>query len=572
MRNREVAALLERIADYLELQEENSFKIRAYRRAAQVIENLSEDIEQLWKEEGAKGLKNLAGVGEAIAEKTSEFLETGKLRYYEDLKKSAGIDMDELGRIPQLGPKTIKKLHKALGIKNLKDLEEALKQHKIRDLPGMGPKTEELLARNLAFSKSSTRTPLGFALAEAEQLLEELRKKAPIDKLEVAGSIRRKKDTIGDIDILATSPDSRKAMETFTALPQVLQIIVKGATKSSVRLKEGIQVDIRIVEERSWGAALNYFTGSKEHNIALRKIAISKGYKLSEYGLFSKKTGKYLAGRDEQGLYKKLGLPYIEPELRQDSGELEAAKTGKLPALVQEKDIKGDLQMHSVWSDGADTIEAMARAAKELGHSYICITDHAGRIPVTNPIDKKRLPQYLKAIEKANKKVEGIQILAGLEVNITKDGSLDVPDSMLRQVDIALASIHSGVSGPREEIMRRLERAMENQYAHIIAHPTARLINRREGADIDIEQLCRKAKETKTVLEINASPERMDLKDSHVRAAIQTGVRLSIGTDAHSMETLKNYLLGVYTARRGWAGKKDIINTLPADKMLNTLK
>ncbi|HIH92460.1 TPA: DNA polymerase/3'-5' exonuclease PolX [Candidatus Woesearchaeota archaeon] len=569
MKNLEVAELLRNIAELLEIQEENSFKIRAYEKAALVIENLSEDIGKVWKE---GRLEELPGIGEALAEKISEFLEKGRLAYYEKLKKEVPIDMENLGKIPGLGPKTLKKLYRALKIRDVPSLEKAARAGNIRNLPGLGAKAEENILKSLAFSKSATRIPLGFALPHAEEIVARLRPLKDVKRIDIAGSLRRRKDTIGDIDLLVASKNPAAAIGAFASLPLVEQVLAKGDTKSSVRLKEGIQVDMRVIDEKSYGAALIYFTGSKQHNIELRKAAISKGCKLSEYGLFSNRTNALIAGKTEQDLYESLGLPYIEPELRENEGEIEAARQHKLPRLIMERDVRGDLQMHSTWSDGSNTIGEMARAAQEMGHEYICITDHGGNLPIANALKGAQTKDYLKDIEKANNNIRGITVLKGMEANITKDGTIDVPNRILKQMDIVLGSIHSGFKNPKEEMTKRITKAMENEHVDIIAHPTGRLINQRPAYDTDFDALLDTAKSTGTVLEINASPERLDLDASHVRAAVQRGVKLSIGTDAHTAESLKSIRLGVFTARRGWAEKKDVINALPVKGMLAQLK
>lgn len=568
MKNLEVAELLRNIAELLELQEENSFKIRAYEKAALVIENLPEDIGSVWK---AGKLEELPGIGGGLAEKIGDFLERGRSAYYEKLKKEVPLDMESLGKIPGLGPKTLKKLYRTLKIKDVPSLEKAARAGKIRSIPGLGAKAEENILKSLAFSKSATRTPLGFALPHAEEIVAQLRKLKGARKIDIAGSLRRRKDTIGDIDLLAASKKPAAVISAFTSLPQVEQVLAKGGTKSSVRLKEGIQVDLRVIGEKSYGAALLYFTGSKQHNIELRKLAIARGYKLSEYGLFGK-AGKMAEGKTEQGIYGALGMGYIEPELRENEGEIEAARQRKLPALVTEDDIMGDLQMHSTWSDGSNTIEEMARAAQELGHEYLCITDHGGNLPIANALKAERIKGYIKDIEKTNGRMGNITVLKGIEANITKNGTIDVPNPILKQMDIVLGSVHSGFKNPREEMTRRILKAMENEHVDIISHPTGRLINQRPAYDIDFGAVLDTAKSTGTVLEINASPERLDLDASHVRATVQRGVKLSIGTDAHTTESLKSIRLGVFTARRGWAEKKDVINTLPVKRMLAQLK
>ncbi|MEK6948961.1 MAG: DNA polymerase/3'-5' exonuclease PolX [Nanoarchaeota archaeon] len=589
MKNHEVAELLRRIAELLEIKGELVFKIRAYEKAALVIENLEEDIEELWKQ---GKLEEIPGVGEGLAKKISKYLEKGKLDYYEELKKQIPVDMEELGRVSGLGPKTILKLYKKLNVKNIKDLEKAAKSHKIQNIEGLGQTVEQNMLKSIEFAKTSgKRFLLGHALDIAEELKSRIQKLNEVDKVEIAGSLRRMKETIGDIDILITSKNPAKVADFFASMEDVKNVLAKGPTKSSVLLKEGIQADLRVIEEKNYGAALLYFTGNKQHNIILRKIAIKKGMKLSEYGLFDKKTNNLLAGKTEEECYKKLGLKYIEPEIREDEGELKAAENNQLPTLIGYKDLKGDLQMHTNWSDGNNTILEMAEAAKKLGHEYICITDHAGEsFKITNSLNEKRIKQQRKEIDNINNilekqsfsgrrkskafssEIKNITILQGGEVNIRDNGDLDLKNNVLKELDIVLASIHSGFKNPKEKMTARIIKAMENEHVDIIAHPTGRLINERPAYDIDFDKILDKAKETNTILEINAYPERMDLNDIRARAAIRHGIKLSIGTDSHDASQLRNYRLGVAIARRGWAEKKDIINSHPIKEMIKFLK
>ena len=571
MKNTLVAELLRNIARLLEIKGELIFKIRAYEKAALVIENLEEDIGEVWK----KGrLDDIPGVGEALTEKISEFLKTGKLDYYEKLKKEVPVEVEELGRVEGLGPKTILKLYKKYKIKNLRELEAAAKQGKIQKIAGLGPVVEKNILKSIAFAKTAgKRFLLGHALDIAEEIKSKLKKLKEVDKIEIAGSLRRMKEPIGDIDILITSKKPAKVIHEFASLPDVETILAKGSTKASVRLKEGLQADLRVVDEKIYGAALLYFTGNKQHNILLRKIAIKKGMKLSEYGVFNSRTNRLLAGKTEEECYKKLGLRYIEPEIREDEGEIEAASKSKLPELIGYNELKGDLQMHTKWSDGNNTILEMALAAKKLGHEYICITDHVGKtFKIANSLDEKRVKKQGKEIEKANKSLKSIAILQGAEVNIMDDGALDMKDSVLRELDIVLASIHSGFKNPKEKLTKRIIMAMENEHVDIIAHPTGRLISQRPAYETDFGRILEKAKETKTVLEINAYPERMDLNDLNARAALKSGIKLSIGTDSHDINQLRNYRLGIAIARRAWAGKQDIINTYSLKDMLKLLK
>jgi len=587
MKNIEVAELLNELADYLEFANE-PFKIRAYRKAALVIEGLSEDVEQVWNE---NRLEELPGIGEGIAKKIDEFLKTGKLKYLEDLKKKTPVDVEGLGKIEGIGPKTMLKLYRQLKVKTVNDLEKAAKQGKIQDIAGLGPVVEQNILKSIEFAKKSKeRVPLGFALASAEEVVRMLKTLKEVERVGVAGSTRRMKETIGDIDILATlkpeknkvflGPENskdflgnpEKVIDFFAKMPNAADVLAKGATKSSVRLKEGIQVDLRVLDDKIFGAALLYFTGSKEHNILLRRIAIEKGLKLSEYGLFDRKTGKLVASKTEDEVYKKLGMDYIEPEMREDEGEIELAQHHMLPKIIGYNDIRGDLQMHTKWSDGSNTIEEMALAAKKLGHEYICITDHTGKLAIAHALDAKRIAEQRKEIDKASKKLNAITVLQGVEVNITDDGSLDMPDKVLKELDIVVASIHSGFKNSKEKITKRMVMAMENENVDIIAHPTGRLITKRESYDIDLDAVFDAAKKTGTIMEINSYPERMDLRDIHVRAAVKAGVKLAISTDAHNADQLHFIKLGIGTARRGWAARNDVINTRRLKEMMRMLK
>jgi len=569
MKNIEVAELLSEIADYLEFADD-TFRVRAYRKAALVIEGLSEDIEQAWKE---NRLMELSGIGEGIAKKIDEFLKTGKLKYIDELKKKTPVDMEELGAIEGLGPKTILKLYRELSVKNTAELEKAARQGKIQQIKGLGPVVEQNILKSIEFArKTSERVPLGFALSSAEEAVRMLKTLKEVNRASIAGSARRMKETIGDVDILVTSKAPAKVMEFFTKMPNVADVLAKGETKCSVRLKEGMQVDLRVIDDEIFGAGLLYFTGNQQHNIVLRRLAIEKGLKLSEYGLFDKKTNKRVAGRTEEEVYKKLGMAYIEPEMREDEGEIELAQNNNMPKLIGYNDIKGDLQMHTKWSDGSSTIEEMAFAAKKLGYQYICITDHTGKLAIANALDEKRIDEQRKEIDKANKKLDGISILQGVEVNITADGSLDMGDKVLKQLDVVVAAIHSGFKNPKEKTTQRMIRAMENEHIDIIAHPTGRLLTKREPYEIDIDAVFSAAKRTGTVMEINSYPERIDLRDVHVKAAVKAGVKLAISTDAHNADQLHFINLGIGTARRGWAKKEDVINTRSLKKMLMLLK
>lgn len=566
MKNLEVARIMDEIADLLEMKGVE-YKPRAYRKAARTVRSLSEDIEKM-SEEGT--LTKLPGVGESIASKIVEIVETGSLEYYENLKNEFPIDFESLLAVEGVGPKTIQMLYKELGVKNLDDLEMAAKKHKIRELEGMGEKSEQKILKNIEFArKTRERSLLGYALRLAENLKNELQKLEAVDRVEIAGSIRRRKETIGDVDILVTTEKPKDIMDFFTGFERVENVIVKGLEKSTVRLKEGIESDLRVIEGKSFGSALLYFTGCKETNIEMRKIALDKGLKLNEYGLF--KGENLIASKTEEDVFQELGMVYIEPELRENRGEIEAAMKGELPILIKYNDLKGDLQMHTKWSDGSYTIKEMAEAAKELGHEYIAITDHTGTLRITGGMDEEDIRKQMQEIDKVNEEIPELTILKGVEVNIKSDGTLDVGDAVLRDLDIVIASIHSGFRQGKERLTDRIISAMENENVDIIAHPTGRKIQERKAYDLELEKIFYASKETNTFLEINSYPSRLDLNDVNVKKALSAGCKLAINTDSHDKEHLRYIELGTATARRGWAEKDDIINTLPLEKLQKTL-
>ncbi len=562
MRNQEIAKILYEIADILEIKGVE-WKPIAYRKAARNIEILSEDILEVYKQ---GELEDIPGVGKNIAEKIEELIKTGKLKYYKELKKSTPIKLDELSGITNLGPKKIKLLYQKLKIKNLKDLKEAIKKHKLREIKGLGEKSEQLILEGIqSLELTKTRFLLGYIYPIAKEIESKLREQKFITKAIIAGSMRRMKETVHDVDILVITKDEKKAIDFFTSLPKK-RLLAKGPTKASIMLENGLQVDIRVLDPNLYGSALNYFTGSKEHSVKLRKIAIKKGLKLSEYGVF--KSNKLIASKTEQDVYKALGLQYPEPELREDTGEVETALKNKLPKLINYNDVKGDIQMHTRWSDGSNTIEEMALKAKSLGITYIAITDHYGGLVIANALDKKRIIKQHEEIDKLNKKLNGIKILKGLEVNIKPDGSLDVDIETLKRLDIVVASIHSSF---RADNTKRLIKAMENRYVNIIGHPTGRMINKRKPYDLDFDKIFEKSKETNTFLEINSFPDRLDLSDVNVKAAINAKCKLIINTDSHFIDHLDFMKFGIGTARRGWATKKDVINTNNLDRFLKII-
>ncbi|MBA7531357.1 DNA polymerase/3'-5' exonuclease PolX [subsurface metagenome] len=570
MKNLELSRMFDQIAKMLKIKGENSFKIRAYEKVALVLENLPIDIETIYQQEG---LNNIPGVGEGIAKKIEEFLTTGKLEYYEKLKETIPDGVVKLIDIPEVGPKTAKLLYEELSVDNIEKLEKAVKEHQIKDLTGMGEKSETNILRGIElYKRRKERVLLGTALPLAVEIVENLRQLKETSKISFAGSLRRKKETIGDIDILVTSQKPEKIMKTFASLPQVREILTEGPTKSSVITKEDIHVDVRVVEPISFGAALQYFTGSKTHNIKLRELAIKRGLKINEYGVFDAETGKRIAGKKEEGVYRILDLPFIPPELREDRGEIEAAQEGRLPRLVEYPQIKGDLHLHTKWSDGAHTIRQMAEAAKKRGYKYIAITDHSQSLKFAGGLIEERLREQIEEIRKLNQELDDFTVFTGIEVDIKSDGSLDFSDEILSKLDVVIAAIHSGFKQESKIITERLVGAMQNRFVSIIAHPTGRLIGYRESYQVDIDKIMNMAAKTETILEINAYPERLDLNDVYCRMAKDKGVQLAIETDAHSIDGLEFMNLGVDVARRGWLEEKDIVNTLPLDKLLKRLK
>jgi DNA polymerase (family 10) len=566
MRNFELSRIFYQMSEFLEMKEDN-FRARAYSKVARVLESMEKDIEEIYREGGFKALEEIPGVGEGIAKKIEEYLKTKKIKEYQRLKKESPIDVESLTAIEGIGPRKIKVLYKKLGIRNIKDLEKAAKAGKIRQLEGFGKKSEHNILQAIEFVKSSKgRFLLGVILPIVREIIARLSKLPQVNEISAAGSVRRMKETIGDIDILITSSEPDKVMDFFTAMPEVVKIWAKGPSKSSVRLRGGFDCDLRVVKKESFGAALQYFTGSKDHNILTRRIAIQKGLKLNEYGVFKK--GKRIAGRTEKEVYQSIGLPYIEPEIRTNNGEIEAALKNQLPKLIGYDDIKGETQCHTTWSDGSATIEQIAKAARKMGYQYIVITDHAGFLRIAGGLDKEKLFKYMKEIDEVNKRISGIKILKGAEVDIKKDGRLAIKDEILAKLDIVFASIHSAFKMPKSDMTKRVIRAIENPHVDIIAHPTGRVIFRREGYQLDFEKVFKAAKENQTALEINAHVDRLDLKDTDVRQAIEAGVKLTIGTDAHNPHHLPMMELGIAQARRGWAEKKDILNTRPAEEFL----
>ena len=570
MKNVELSQIFDQIAKILKIKGENPFKIRAYENIVSVLNSLPTDIESIYR----KGeLNDIPGVGKAIAKKIEEYLTTNKLEYYEKLKETIPSGVIGLLDILEIGPKTARLLYEQLGVDSVEKLEKAIEEHRVKDLPGMGEKSEENIFRGIElYRKRHKRILLGIALPIAKKIKNHLGKMKEVKKIDIAGSLRRRVETIGDIDILAASNKPEKIMKEFIALPQTSEILSEGLTKSTVITKENIQVDLRIVNPSSYGAALQYFTGSQNHNIKIRGLAQKKGLKINEYGVYDAITDKKIAGEQEVKIYQTLNLPYIPPELREDRGEIESALENKLPKIVAYSDIRGDLHMHSKWSDGEDTILQMAEAAEKSGFQYMAITDHSQSLGIAGGLTEERLKEQIKEINLLNQTLSNFTILCGIEVDIKSDGSLDFPDEILSGLDIVIAAIHSGFKQDSKTMTRRIVNAMKNKWVHMIAHPTGRIIDYRDPYQIDMHEIIKAAAETGTILEINARPERLDLNDVYCRMAKDKGVQLAIGTDAHNKNGFAVMEFGLDVARRGWLEEKDIVNTYPLDKLLKKLK
>ncbi len=564
MENNEVARKLYEIADYLELQGV-AFKPQAYRRAAAAITDLERNIEEYQK---TGSLRDIPGIGEAIAEKINELLRTGSLQYLEKLKAETPPGILQLLEIPDVGPKKAMILFKELGIQSVDDLKKAIFDHKLQGIKGFGIRTEERILQGIRVVESrGGRILLGNAFETASSIISYVHEHHQNIKISMAGSLRRMKETIGDIDILAASEEPNEIMKTFISMKGVEAIIANGETKSSLRLNTGMQVDLRVVPTVSWGAALQYFTGSKEHNVVLRKLAISKGLKINEYGLFKRDTDERLAAFDEKEIYAALGLQYIPPEMREDRGEIEAASSGSVPDLIDYHDLKGDLHCHTEWSDAAGTIEEMWEKARELDYEYISITDHSKSLRIAGGLSESSLIEQGAKIRKLRESLGPPWIFAGNEVDLLADGRLDYPKNVLEELDYAVISVHSHFKMDEKEMTDRIIAGMSNEKVRIFAHPTGRLIGQRSSYSYDFEKVVDVARQNGIAMEINSFPDRLDLNDVNVRRAIELGARISIDSDAHSPEQLDYVKYGIATARRGWARKSDVINTMPLGQL-----
>ena len=560
MKNAEIAALFSEIADFLEIKGENPFRVRAYRRAAQTMEGLAEDVAAV-ADRGE--LLEIPGIGKDLAGKIQEFLRSGAVEYLEGLRREIPVGVVELMRIHGVGPKTAKLLYEQVGVDSVEKLEELAKEHKLAGVPGIQAKTEENILKGIAVWRGGReRTSLGAALTLAETILETLRDLEEVDQISTAGSLRRMKETVKDIDILVTSKTPARIMEVFVGLPNVAEVLAHGETKSSLRLREGIQVDLRVVEPDCFGAALQYFTGSKQHNIRVRELAQRRELKVSEYGVFDGLSGKRVAGATEEDVYRAVGLPFIPPELREDAGEIEAALADRLPTLVALADIRGDLQLHTTWSDGAHSLADLAAGVQTKGYQYMAVTDHSKSVTVANGMDEARVVQMIAEVRSLNRRLKRFRVLAGCEVDILADGSLD----FLVQI-----SVHSRFKMSREEMTARIVRAVRHPLVHILGHPTGRLIGERAAYEVDMEAVLQSAKVAGIAVEINASPSRLDMNDLHARRAKDLGIPITISTDAHTMPQLDFMRYGVAVARRAWLTPGDVLNTLPDRDLLSWL-
>jgi len=570
MNNKEIAQIFRTIADILEIKDENFFRVRAYRRAAQNIENLTRDLKEIT---AAQQEIKIPGVGVDLKAKIEELVSTGDLDYFKKLKKSIPQGLLQIMSIPGVGPKKTKLLYEQLGVKTVAGLEKAVKRHALLDLFGMKEKTEENILKGIELIKQKQEKIL---LSEAQEIaakvITQLKKLKQVRKIQAAGSLRRMKETVRDIDILVSANSSAKIMKAFTVLSLVKDVSVSGQTKSSVVTENNVQVDLRVVKPEDFGAALCYFTGSKEHNIRLRELAKKKGLKINEYGVFTIKNGKKIAGVKEKEVYAALKLSFVEPELRENKGEIEAAGKKALPELITIDDINADLHVHSEWSDGTRSVFDMAKEAKRRGYKYMVISDHSQGLGIARGLSPQKLDEHISEIKSLNKKLKGFKILCGSEVDIKSDGSLDYNDDVLKKLDVVLAAVHSGFKQSRDQLTMRIIRAMKNRYVNIIAHPFGRLINERPEYDFDFEEVLSVAKKTNTALEINSYPKRLDLDDNHSRRAKQKGVMLAINTDAHQEEQMDFMRLGVGVARRGWLEKKDVLNCLSCRDFLKRIK
>jgi len=568
VKNSQIASILRELANYLEIEGENPFKIRAYKKAARVVESLGEEIEQMVK--NREDLTKLPSIGKEIAAKIEEIVKTGRLQKLEELKRKIPPSLVELLSLEGLGAKKIKALYENLNITNYEELKEAALSHKIRELPGFGPKIEEKILKGLKLLKQEGFRFLYIEVEEvAKELKEYIKSFSLVDRVEVAGSFRRAKESIADLDIVVSTNSPKEVIDYFLEFKAIEEIIVAGETKGRVVLDNKLQVDLRAIKPLHFGAALHYFTGSQSHVVAIRQLALDMGLKINEYGVF--KGEKIVASKSEDEVYGALNLAYIEPELRENRGEIEAAKSNRLPILIEQDDLRGDLHMHTIYSDGANSIEEMALAAKEMGYEYIAISDHYSTIALLKGLNPKKILKEFEEIDRLNSKLN-ISILKSLEVDILEDGSLAASDEILKRADIVVAAVHTKLRLSKKEQTKRVVRALLNRYVNILAHPMNRLIRKRDSIDIDFKEIFKVAKDNNIFLEINSQPTRLDLNDILAKEAKEMGVRFAISSDAHNIKELEFIKYGINQARRGWIEKKDVLNTLPLEELLEAIK
>ena len=569
VQNAEIAELFNRYADLLEIEDANPFRVRAYRNAARVIEGYSQGMASLV--DAGRDLDELPGIGKDLAAKIETIVRTGRLPQLESIQKRTPRALSDLMRLPGLGPKRVKLLYRELKIRSVDDLMRAARSGRLAELAGFGGKTvTKILEALTRAAPGGQRLKLAAAEQAAQPLVAWLEKTPGVKRVDVAGSFRRRKETVGDLDILVTCVRGAPVMKRFVKYDAVAAVLSQGESRSAVRLRSGLQVDLRVIPAESYGAALYYFTGSKAHNIAVRKIAVGRKLKINEYGVY--RGEKRIAGRTEEEVFRSVGLPYIPPELREDRGEIAAAARKRLPSLVTLEDIRGDLHSHTNATDGHATLKEMVEAARELGYEYLAVTDHSKRLTVAHGMDKRRLLAQVEAIDKLNAKLKGFRILKSMEVDILEDGSLDMPDDALKELDLVVGAVHSKFDLPAKQQTRRLIRAMDNRHLNIIAHPSGRLINEREPMAMDVERMFHAAKQRGCCLEVNAQPDRLDLDDVHCKLAKDMGLKFVISSDAHSTDGLNAMRFGVDQARRGWLEPADVLNTLPLSRLLANLK
>ena len=569
IQNLAVAAVFEEIADRLAIQGANVFRVRAYSNAARILQGLGRDVKQML--ERGEDLCELPGIGADLAGKIREIVETGKCVVLERLRREMPAAVTELLKVPGLGPKRVGALWHDLDVQTPRQVLRAARDNRIRELPGFGEKMErQIEAAVAAHLSKEQRMKLATAAQYAEALVRHLEQTPGVDRVVVAGSFRRMRETVGDLDLIVTARQTKAAVERFAAYPDILEVLSRGETRASVRLKSGLQVDLRVVAVESFGAALVYFTGSKAHNIALRRIAQEHGLKINEYGVF--KGAKRIAGDTEASVYRAVGLPEIPPELREERGEIEAARAGRLPRLVELADLKGDLHAHTTATDGRSSLEDMVGAAQALGFEYLAITEHSRRQTMTHGLDPERLRRQADAIDRVNAKLQGMRVLKGIEVDILDDGTLDLPDSVLSELDLVVAAIHTRFSLSRAQQTERILRALDNPLVTLLAHPSGRLIGEREPFELDMLKIMRKAKERRVCVELNAHPERLDLTDTNCRMAKDEGVLVAVNSDAHDTGEFANLRYGIGQARRGWLERADVLNSRSLPELLPLLK